>query len=84
MSALLHSISSSFESFYRLHRAVPLSHFNRACSSIDTARVRLGTMDREEAMHENGNVKLERMVRELTGDKVPACVQVEHNPFDRK
>lgn len=41
-------------------------------------------MDREEAMHENGNVKLERMVRELTGDKVPACVQVEHNPFDRK
>ncbi|KAJ9126720.1 hypothetical protein QFC24_001751 [Naganishia onofrii] len=83
MSALLDSISSGFEAFYRKRRAVPLSHLKRVCSSSETAVIRLGTMDREEAIHENGIHKMERMVRELMDPKLPRCVQVEHNPFDR-
>lgn len=83
MSALLHSITSSFESYYNKHRAVPLAHLNRVCSGVDTARLRLGTMDREEAMHERGDRKLDRMLAELVREGA-ACVQVEHNPFDRE
>ncbi|KAJ9124337.1 hypothetical protein QFC22_001137 [Naganishia vaughanmartiniae] len=83
MSALLDSIGSGFEAFYRKRRAVPLSHLKQVCSSSETAVVRLGTMDREEAMHENGIHKMERMVKELMDPKLPRCVQVEHNPFDR-
>ncbi|KAJ9104022.1 hypothetical protein QFC19_004156 [Naganishia cerealis] len=83
MSALLDSVSSGFESFYHKRRAIPLTHWNQVCSSSETAVVRLGTMDREEAIHENGIHKMERMVKELMDPKLPKCVQVEHNPFDR-
>ncbi|KAJ9106373.1 hypothetical protein QFC21_001519 [Naganishia friedmannii] len=83
MSALLDSVGSGFEAFYRKRRAVPLSHLRKVCSTKETAVIRLGTMDREEAIHENGIHKMERMVKELMDPKLPRCVQVEHNPFDR-
>ena len=50
---------------------------------METVLIRLGTMDHDEAVHENGNHKLDRMVKELTDPGMPKCVQVEINPFDR-
>lgn len=63
--------------------AQSLAFLNQVCSPVETVRIRLGTMDHEEAVHENGNHKLERMVKELTDPGMPKCVQVEINPFDR-